>query len=367
MASQKAISRLLLPLPTVSPGGDLYSGSVLSHPHVCVKCESKECKDRHLTHGPKPTEVVYGTCSQGWSTVSFQHNGQVTVVNGISVTDKGSNLPPAVKKAHHLHRYQASEVAAIINEYRERSDRLEKQMEDAVKKKYSLIHELQTAVNLVYRNIDPLLNHIAGDSLEEKIVQAHADIKPLLVSIKLLRSQMDMASVLASPESAAFGRRRVKPIYKIFHRTAKLFEQEAALVPVEISMRGVSYAAGRLHDSFDNIPLILLSNAVKYSTPGSRIVVEVEDQQDAIVASVTSRGPPIKPEELHQVFEQGFRGSAAKKASAPGSGLGLYIAQLIAEANEVTLQVQSQVDYPGGGVGTTTFFVIIHHLAHNPY
>ncbi|HWB56903.1 MAG TPA: ATP-binding protein, partial [Gaiellaceae bacterium] len=73
----------------------------------------------------------------------------------------------------------------------------------------------------------------------------------------------------------------------------------------------------------------LIENGIRYSPPGTRIVVGVEGpERPALVVADT--GPGIPPEERERVFERFFRGSGGRR-SAAGTGLGLAIVAELAE------------------------------------
>ncbi len=208
------------------------------------------------------------------------------------------------------------------------------------------IHDIRTAINLLYRNTESIVAHFPGDSMEEKISEAPADMKRLLISVRLLKSRLDMASIAKNPESATFGRPRPAPVYRIFHRMVRLFEQEAHLKDVTIRMRGSSFRAPLLYDSFETVPLVLLDNAVKYANPNSEIVVLVEDRLGHIAISVTSTGPIVPRNETAKIFDKAFRSESAKRFAASGSGLGLHIAGFMAMAFRLSLGAQNR---PGVG------------------
>jgi signal transduction histidine kinase len=91
----------------------------------------------------------------------------------------------------------------------------------------------------------------------------------------------------------------------------------------------------------------LISNAIKYSPPGSRIVIAVERSDEAIGFRVTDEGVGIAPADLVHVFEP-FRRTAASRRTTPGVGLGLSVAKRIVEAHDGQIHIDSKV-----GVGTT--------------
>ena len=98
--------------------------------------------------------------------------------------------------------------------------------------------------------------------------------------------------------------------------------------------------------------LLLMDNAVRYSHPGGEVQVVVQPGgvgSPSIEVRVLDQGIGIPPEELPQVFERHFRGSAARRHRAAGSGLGLPIARALAEAHGGSLALLSPADPPGAG------------------
>jgi two-component system sensor histidine kinase KdpD len=86
----------------------------------------------------------------------------------------------------------------------------------------------------------------------------------------------------------------------------------------------------------------LVDNALKYSPPGSPVVVRVEHGATELRIHVIDRGPGVRAEEretLFKAFERGTNG-------ARGAGLGLAIARGFTEANGGSLWAQ---DDPTGG------------------
>jgi signal transduction histidine kinase len=80
----------------------------------------------------------------------------------------------------------------------------------------------------------------------------------------------------------------------------------------------------------------LLSNAAKYSQPGSRIDLELASKEGAVVIHVTDRGIGIPPQDLPGLFQTFHRGSNV--GTIAGTGLGLAI-------------VKKAVDLHGGSIG----------------
>jgi signal transduction histidine kinase len=91
----------------------------------------------------------------------------------------------------------------------------------------------------------------------------------------------------------------------------------------------------------------VLDNALKYSPPGSPLIVRVYDGSGMINFEITDQGEGIPVQEQNRIFERFYR-SPAVKNQIPGSGLGLSIASNIAQAHLGALCVTSRP-------GETTF------------
>lgn len=81
----------------------------------------------------------------------------------------------------------------------------------------------------------------------------------------------------------------------------------------------------------------LLDNAIKYSEPGTVVVLEARRLDDQIGISVADRGPGIAPDERDKVLDRFYR--CASVTGMPGSGLGLALVNAIAHHHGGTLEL----------------------------
>ncbi|MBP7828751.1 MAG: PAS domain-containing protein [Kiritimatiellae bacterium] len=101
-----------------------------------------------------------------------------------------------------------------------------------------------------------------------------------------------------------------------------------------------------------NAPLLeqavinLLDNAIKYSPPGSPVLVEGRREGDEVVIRVSDRGPGIPAEHQPRLFERFYRVDKARSRQLGGTGLGLAIVKHIAQAHGGSVSVESA---PGQG------------------
>jgi signal transduction histidine kinase len=108
-------------------------------------------------------------------------------------------------------------------------------------------------------------------------------------------------------------------------------EEELGAEPLWISGNEVA-----LHRLF----LVLLDNAVKFSSPSSGVRVTTEAAGSRVTAAVEDNGAGISAADLPHIFERFFR--AAPAQNSDGHGLGLTLAESIARAHGATIEAQSQ-------------------------
>jgi signal transduction histidine kinase len=93
----------------------------------------------------------------------------------------------------------------------------------------------------------------------------------------------------------------------------------------------------------------LLTNAIKYGSAETPIVVGIVREDHDIAVAVTNQGKALAPEELPRLFERFHRTAGARQGGAKGAGLGLYITRALVEAHGGRITAESTP------AGRTTF------------
>lgn len=96
----------------------------------------------------------------------------------------------------------------------------------------------------------------------------------------------------------------------------------------------------------------LLSNAAKYSHPGSEVRIEVTDGHGNLRIMISDQGTGMTPEQLEHVFDKFYRADNGDTAVG-GLGIGMHIARQIVEAHGGRIQVESRT-----GIGTRVTFTL---------
>lgn len=97
--------------------------------------------------------------------------------------------------------------------------------------------------------------------------------------------------------------------------------------------------AQKLYQVFLN----LLDNAIKYSDPGARVDVFIEEDDSSIIVQVRDTGVGIPEEDLSRLFERFYKVDKARSRTTGGTGLGLAISKKIVELHGGKISVESKV------------------------
>lgn len=194
----------------------------------------------------------------------------------------------------------------------------------------ALSHDLKTPLTAMKGYAVTLLKH--GDRLDQEartealqVINFEIDrvsrmFDNLLHQARLEAGVKNVHITLVSPQEVI---RQVVSLYAFSGRSHKL------VADVE---DGIVFKTDR--DQLDQILNNLVSNALKYTPEGSRVVVSCHYTQDGrwLLFEVTDNGPGISKEDLPFVFQRFHRLGGARSKRVRGTGLGLHITRMLVES-----------------------------------
>jgi len=230
------------------------------------------------------------------------------------------------------------ELATAFDQMADTLDRQEQMRRDLVA---DVAHELRTPIAVLQAGHEALLDGVAEPtpgqlaSLRDEVLRlarmvgdlqtlAAADAAALLLDL----SRRDLADIAATAADSLAGRFEAAGI-----------TLDRRLTPVEVRAD-----PDRLHQVITN----LLTNALKFTSSGGRVVIRSGPAGSAAVLQVADTGAGIPASELPRIFDRFWRGRQAAQVS--GSGIGLSVAAELARAHGGDLAASSQ---PGCGTQMT--------------
>lgn len=94
-------------------------------------------------------------------------------------------------------------------------------------------------------------------------------------------------------------------------------------------------------DAFEKILINLISNAIKYSPRGSKIVINSKVDGETLLLSVADTGIGIKPIDQPRIFNKFFRVMDESSEKVTGAGVGLALVKELVEAHGGHIEVNS--------------------------
>lgn len=221
----------------------------------------------------------------------------------------------------------------MLTQLQDAYQRVEKSLEQQRNFVSDVSHEIRTPLTTLRGNLGLLLRKPAeSPEVEEDILMDMVDESDRL--IRLVNDLLLMAHADAG-RSLLNETLDIQPLLEDAVRQAHQQEQDRQ-INVDLASN-LSIKGNR--DAFKQVMLILLDNALKYSTDaldihgkliGSRVEIQVQDH-----------GQGISPDDLEHVFDRFYR--AEENAVIPGFGLGLAIAKALVEAMGGNIIIESQI------------------------
>ena len=204
---------------------------------------------------------------------------------------------------------------------------------DASHELRSPLTAVKTAVEVMQSHPDRI--HPADVKKVEAIANATQQMVQLIEDLLML-ARADMPLKPTTPQVSL-------PIHEILEDLIEFLQPQATAKHISLQSTQLNQAfipgdAKSLRRLFVN----LLDNAIKYTPKGGTITVALSLLDQSVIVSVQDSGIGIAPEHLPRVFDRLWRADSAR-AHQDGAGLGLAIAQAIAQAHGGEIIVSSQI------------------------
>ena len=257
----------------------------------------------------------------------------------------GSELPVEISLAP-LETEEGLLVSAAVRDISERR-RMEEEATRVKDEFFATVsHELRTPLTSIIGYAEII------DELETLSPYGHRFLSVIRRSAQReLRLVNDLLTIAAIEDSGLAMQVAELDLEVVVREAVEAIRPTAEEASQELSLETPGFAVpmhgdpDRLGQAVDN----LLSNAVKFTPAAGRIRVVLRVVGDHAEVDVVDSGPGIGDVDPERLFERLFRAAEAVRQQVPGAGLGLPIAQAIAEAHEGTVTV------PATGPEGTTF------------
>ena len=197
-------------------------------------------------------------------------------------------------------------------------------------------HEIKTPLAVIQSNAE-LLQH--GEiSKEQRMEYAEAILSSsrrlsALITNMLKLNKLEKQTIRPVPETYDVCRQLCECALQF----EEMWEQKDIEFDADLEDRAYAYAdAGLLELVWNN----LLSNALKFTPPGGKIILRQESGDGQIKVSVSDTGCGMDQDTLKHIFDKFYQGDTSH--STEGNGLGLALVKRVLELSDGTVSVESQ-------------------------
>jgi signal transduction histidine kinase len=229
------------------------------------------------------------------------------------------------------------ELRSIATQFNEMADAIAKQRENQFAFLAGIAHDLRNPIstlNMSARLLSPDEKLPPEDRLrtvlsiiERQIGRLNRMIDDLLDATRIEAGQLELRFEKVDARAI------VRDVFELFETSSAKHELWLEVPSDEVPLQCDPL---RIEQVLTN----LVSNAVKYSPGGGRVVMALDHKRDEVLFRVSDCGLGIPAEELPHIFEP-FRRSNSSKNSIAGVGLGLSVARRIVEAHHGRIHLSS--------------------------
>ena len=197
-------------------------------------------------------------------------------------------------------------------------------------------HELKTPLAIISANND-LTERISGEtqwtrSTKTQVARLNA----------LIRDLIDTARAVESADEADLP---PLDLSELVRRCSEDFLPlaDAAGKPLERRIEDGIWVKGDA-EALERLTGVLLDNAVKHGDAGGRITLELRTHRRSVLLSVANPASDIEDAEAERLFDRFYRADQSRSRTTGGYGIGLSVAQGIAERHGGRLSVEKRGD-----------------------
>ena len=229
------------------------------------------------------------------------------------------------------------ELGRLIEAFNDMVSRLGESFEYITDSSSYIAHELKTPIAII-RGESELQKERDKEEYKRVISVSLEETKRML---KIIEDLLLLTKMNYQPDVLKFERIDLTQFIRIIYEQAKILSsQKKITVNADIPEEAGMVSADELH--LRRLFLNLIDNAIKFTPDNGSIGITLKYENQKAIVSIVDTGIGIEEENMPKLFEKFFRIEGKTKDNSPSSGLGLSIAQSIAELHGGEISVTSR-------------------------
>ncbi|MDY6901077.1 MAG: response regulator [Cyanobacteriota bacterium] len=211
-------------------------------------------------------------------------------------------------------------------------------------------HELRTPLTSIHGSLGMLATDLIplGSEESKRLVQIATDSTERLV--RLINDILDIERIESGKIKMS---KQIYEVNDLIRQSIDVVRPLAEKAKVELSTENVSLKIRVDADRIIQILTNLLSNAIRFSSPGDTVAITAVEQGSEILFTVKDNGRGIPEDKLEIIFERFQQVDSSDSRNHEGTGLGLAICLSIIEMHGGKIWAESIM-----GAGSTFYFTL---------
>ncbi|MBR0160629.1 MAG: HAMP domain-containing histidine kinase [Oscillospiraceae bacterium] len=232
------------------------------------------------------------------------------------------------------------EMGALIDSFNKMADSLEQAEKRRSEFIANVSHELRTPMTTISGFADGILDGTIPPEDERKYLISIRDETRRLS--RLVRDMLDVTRIKA--RAADVSQRTVFDLSELVLQTLLSFERRATSknLDVDPQLPETHIMVFADKDAITQVIYNLLDNAVKFSAPGTCLLVRLFKDTGKAYVSIKNHGETIPPDDLPYIFDRFHKSDRSRSVDKEGMGLGLYLVKTIINAHDEDIAVRSE-------------------------
>lgn len=232
---------------------------------------------------------------------------------------------------------ELADLSAIFNDMLDRMRSYTEQQEQFVE---DVSHELRTPVAVIEGHLNMLQRWGKDDPevLEEAI---EANVQEISRMKTLVQEMLDLSR---AEQVDIYYKNETTPareiVYQVFNNFKMLYPEFTFTIDDDLREEKMVQV---YRDHFEQILIIIMDNAIKYSTERKEVHLSISNNQKELELAIQDFGEGITQENIDKIFRRFYRVDKARARDKGGNGLGLSIVQKLLDNYKGHIMAESSL------------------------